>query len=165
MTARGARIVLVLLLLGVTGCDQATKHWAERDLQGKPPTHVMKRVDLEYAQNHGVAFNIERVIPRGAQKPLVLIAGLTLLGALGFALWRRRGELSPQTAGYALVIGGALGNLLDRYTRGYVVDFIHVHGWPVFNVADIAVVAGAGLLIISSRSRPISSPPTPPQAA
>lgn len=163
MTARVARIVLVLLLLGVTGCDQATKHWAERDLQGKGPHHVMTRVDLEYAQNHGVAFNLERVIPPSAQKPIIVIAGLTLLGALGFALWRRRGELSPQSAGYALVIGGALGNLLDRYTRGYVVDFIHVHGWPVFNVADIAVVAGVGLLVIS-QSRSTSSPPSRPPA-
>lgn len=57
-------------------------------------------------------------------------------------------------AGGALVVGGALGNLVDRIARGYVIDFIHVHGWPVFNVADIAVVAGMGLIALAQLARP-----------
>jgi signal peptidase II len=167
MTARLVKIVLVLLVLGVAGCDQATKHWAEGELAGKPPTSVIaQRVDLEYAQNRGIAFNLERVIPPTARKPLVLVAGLALLSILSVAAWRRRGELSMHTVGTALVIGGAVGNLADRLTRGYVVDFVHIHGWPIFNIADVAVVAGAAMLILAtSRSRSTSSPPSPPSAA
>lgn len=52
--------------------------------------------------------------------------------------------------GFALVFSGALGNIVDRIARGYVVDFIHVRGWPVFNVADIAVVVGMGLIALAA---------------
>jgi signal peptidase II len=165
MTSRVARLVLLLLVLGIAGCDQASKHWAEGELSGKPPsTLVAHRLDLEYAQNHGSAFSLDRVLPAGARTPVLWIAGFGLLALLGVALWRQRSELSMRTAGYALVIGGAAGNLVDRLARGYVVDFVHLHGWPIFNVADCAIVAGAGLLVISSRSRPTSSPSTPPPA-
>ena len=51
-------------------------------------------------------------------------------------------------AGFACIVAGALGNALDRATRGHVVDFIHVHFWPVFNVADILVVAGIAILAL-----------------
>ena len=167
MTARVVKIVLFLLAFGVAGCDQGTKRWAEGELAGKPAKSVIaNRVELEYAQNRGIAFNLERVIPPAARKPLVLVTGLALHSVLGIAAWRRRDELSLRTAGTALVIGGAVGNLVDRLARGYVVDFVHVHGWPIFNVADVAVVAGAGMLILAtSRSRPRSSPPSRPQAA
>lgn len=56
--------------------------------------------------------------------------------------------------GGALVLGGALGNFVDRIGRGYVIDFIHVHGWPVFNVADIAVVVGMGLIALAHLRKP-----------
>jgi signal peptidase II len=165
MTSRVARLVLLVLILGVAGCDQASKGWAEGELAGKPPsTLVAHRLDLEYAQNRGVAFNLEHVIPGGARTPIIWIAGLGLLSLLGVAMWRRRGELSMTTAGYAILIGGAAGNLVDRVARGYVVDFVHLHGWPVFNVADVAVAVGAGLVIIG-RSRPTASPSSPPPAA
>jgi signal peptidase II len=154
MTARVARIVLLLLVLGVTGCDQASKGWAEGSLANRPPTSLIShRVDLEYAQNRGVAFNLEEHVPGGASRAILLVVGLGLMTALGAAWWKRRDELSMRTAGYAIVLGGAAGNLLDRVTRGYVVDWVHVHGWPVFNVADVAIGVGAGLLILSGRRR------------
>lgn len=151
MTARAARLVLILLVLGVAACDQGSKHWAEHDLQGKPPSSIVRdRLDLEYTRNPGVAFSLERHLPEGARTPLVLISGLGLLTLLGIAAWKRRDQLTAQSAGYALVIGGAIGNLSDRLTRGYVVDFVHVHGWPIFNVADCAVAVGVGLLMLAS---------------
>jgi signal peptidase II len=149
MTARVAKLVLILLVLGVTGCDQASKRWAEDDLPGHPRTLVAGRLDLAYAQNHGTAFSVVENVP----VPAVLVAGLAMVGALGVALWRRRHEVSPLTAGYALVIAGALGNLIDRVTHGYVVDFVHLHGWPVFNVADCAIAVGAVLLFLGSARR------------
>ena len=57
---------------------------------------------------------------------------------------------------YALLLAGALGNLSDRLFRGYVVDFIHLHHWPIFNVADICIVVGA--LLFALHARPLTSP-------
>ena len=61
--------------------------------------------------------------------------------------------------GLALILSGALGNIVDRVVRGYVVDFIHVRGWPVFNVADIAVVVGAGMIALANVQRRRSEAP------
>ncbi len=68
---------------------------------------------------------------------------------------RQRAARATQV-GFALVFSGALGNIVDRAARGYVVDFIHVRGWPVFNVADIAVVVGMGLIALASLTGPPS---------
>ena len=63
-------------------------------------------------------------------------------------LAKRRQANRSERAAYALLLGGALGNMLDRLARGYVVDFIHLHHWPVFNVADVLIVIGAALLLL-----------------
>ena len=68
----------------------------------------------------------------------------------------------PERLAYAFILGGALGNGVDRALRGYVVDFLDFHDrgwhWPAFNVADIAIVCGAGLLIFSAFRRPPQAP-------
>ena len=65
----------------------------------------------------------------------------------------------------AVIAGGVAGNLLDRVIRGNVIDFIRLHGWPVFNVADVALVVGAGLLMIGAlRTRPGGAAPPPASA-
>jgi signal peptidase II len=148
------RLLLVAIVLLVTGCDQATKSWAEDELAGAPPAEIVAgRVDLTYAENHGVAFNTERVLPEGARGAVVVLAGLGGLAMLSVFWWRRRGEVSARTAGYALVLGGAAGNLIDRAARGHVVDFVHVHGWPIFNVADVAIGAGIALILLAEARR------------
>ena len=83
MTARVVRLALLLVVLGVAGCDQASKHWAEGSLAGKPPsTLVRDRLDLEYARNPGVSFNLERIIPVGARTPIVWrLARMLLIAA------------------------------------------------------------------------------------
>jgi len=142
------RLLLIAVVLLVAGCDQATKRWAEDELAGAPPAEVVAgHVDLTYAENHGVAFNAERLLP-GAGRPLLIAIGAAGCLFLGVLWYRRRGEVSARTAGYALVLGGAAGNLIDRVARGHVVDFVHLHGWPVFNVADVAIALGAVLLVL-----------------
>jgi len=97
-----------------------------------------------HVHNRGIAFSLLGGVPVAVP---ALIA-LTLLVVLFYnrARWARR-PLAPSAL--ALISGGALGNLLDRLRVGAVVDFIDVHVWPVFNLADVAVTAGAGLLILT----------------
>jgi signal peptidase II len=86
------------------------------------------------------------------------LIALTLLYALFYNDARWAAPLRVQGA-LALLAGGAAGNLIDRIRLGAVVDYIDVHFWPVFNVADLAVTTGAALLMISLVAR------TPPAAA
>jgi signal peptidase II len=146
---KSAHILLVCLVLGVFGCDHATKSVAEHELKGEEPVAVIAgAVDLQYGQNYGVAFNVERSIPEAMRKPLIFAGGLCALAFIGIAWYRRRRNPSLKHVAYALILGGALGNLLDRLFRGYVVDFVHVRGWPIFNVADVAICVGVGLLVL-----------------
>ena len=93
-------------------------------------------------QNTGVAFGLLR----GYGPVLAVIA--VLIAVLVFVL-AKRDVRSPLTgAALGLVIGGAVGNLLDRLVRGYVFDFIDLRVWPVFNLADCAITVGIGLLIL-----------------
>lgn len=83
---------------------------------------------------------------------LAVLASAVLL-ALGL-WWRqqRRATLLEQV-GYAFAVGGAFGNVADRIVRGYVIDFLHLERWPVFNIVDIAVVVGLALIVIANRKR------------
>ena len=100
-------------------------------------------VSLTHVQNRGVAFGLLA----GISPILMLLAALTLVVLLSYNRGRRvwsRGS----GIGFALMAGGATGNLLDRIRFGFVVDYIDVHVWPVFNLADVAIVTGAGLVLL-----------------
>jgi signal peptidase II len=71
---------------------------------------------------------------------------------------RRRRAGWREHVGFICVVAGAIGNVLDRAARGHVIDFIHVRFWPVFNVADVLVVLGVGLLLWAA-SRARAAPP------
>lgn len=157
MQSRPWSWLVILALTLLVGCDHATKLGAERELRGEGPTPIVRGLDLAYHQNHGVAFNLERVLPGPGRTAVIVLGGLVALGLLGRALWRRRGQVTLEVVGYVLVLAGALGNLADRLARGYVVDFIHVHHWPVWNVADAWVVLGVAALMIGA----IRAAPTP----
>ncbi len=149
--------LLVVAVMLLVGCDHATKHLAKRHLGAGPSIELVAGVlDLTYTENRDVAFNALRVIPEGVRRPLILIANLAVFALLGvFAvrtqLLQRRALIGG--AGLALALAGGLGNFTDRAIRGYVVDFIHLHHWPVFNVADVLIVAGLALLAWASYDR------------
>ena len=156
--SRACALGLVACVACLVGCDHATKLAAETVLRDHAPLRVVPGwMDLAYTENHGVAFSaLERLSihpPAWALFALAVGATSALLG-----LWfRRRRAPWPEHAGFALVVAGALGNALDRVARGHVIDFIHVRFWPVFNVADILVVAG-GLLLLLVHTRRARSP-------
>ena len=160
---RWRRLAFLALMVPLVGCDHATKWMAETQLEGHGPHRLLGRVlDLRYAENTDVAFNLLRWLPEPTRAPLLLIAGGLAVAALLVLLARTTADGPRRVTAAALLLltAGALGNYLDRVVRGYVVDFIHVPSWPVFNVADAYVVMGVVLLALWGRRRS-SAPPAP----
>jgi signal peptidase II len=163
----GRRAVVVSALFILVGCDHVTKYAAKSQLQGAPNREVVRGiVNLQYVENTDVAFNLLRWIPDSIRKPLLTATGgIVMLGLVALAVTSAFGRVRRRSivgAGLLLVTAGAVGNGLDRVARGYVVDFVRVPHWPVFNVADVYVTAGAALLGVAawrasqSRAAPIS---------
>jgi signal peptidase II len=125
--------------------DQLTKQWATFALSADPvdgPSAFGGWVDLTYTTNTGAAFGV--LADRGI---LFLIIGMVVLGVV-VAYWRFLPKQRPLLrASLGLQLGGAAGNLIDRVRIGHVVDFIQVRDWPVFNLADVAIVGGVALLM------------------
>lgn len=137
--------VLAPLLL-LVGCDHATKLAAKSELQDGGPRNVLSSVlRLQYVENRDVAFNLLRLVPEGPRRSLLTIIGALAIVALAAVVVRGRGSRAARGA-FLLILAGAIGNYVDRLARGYVVDFIRLPYWPVFNVADVLVVAGVALL-------------------
>jgi len=149
MAKRLACSVLVFVALFLAGCDHATKAIAKASLRSTV-TVVPNVFDLQYTENHDTAFSLLR--QAGTSLHPWILAGVALMTLIAASVvwWTRRRAPRLEQLGYSVIIGGALGNVIDRFARGYVVDFMHIHRWPVFNVADMAVVAGVGLVFLSS---------------
>lgn len=145
---RGALALCALLLL--VGCDHGTKLLAKSALEsGARRLPLIPGVlDLRYTENRDTAFSLLRRLDLSVPaRPLAIIS----IGSLALLLvywWVRRQAPRAEHMAHALIVGGAIGNILDRLVRGYVVDFIHLRYWPVFNVADIAIVVGALWLFV-----------------
>jgi len=135
----------------VIALDQASKVWASASLQFQEPVAVIPFFNLTLMHNYGAAFSF-LAAAGGWQR--WFFAGIALVVSIAIALWLKR--LGPgkrwEAASLALVLGGALGNLWDRLTLGYVVDFFDVyygpHHWPAFNIADSAITVGAVMLAL-----------------
>ena len=135
--------VVVLILL-----DQGTKLWALASLK---PIHNMTLVegfmDLTFVENRGVAFGMFS----GQRWFILLLTGIIAAGLIWFYVTMpKKKEYFPLRVSLVLVLSGAIGNIIDRLFRGYVVDFFEFtfFEWPVFNVADIYVVVGVTLLAL-----------------
>lgn len=100
-------------------------------------------IRLEYAQNPGIAFGLR--LPETLQPLLIIIAIIILL-----AVALRSTHTRVSAAGFGLILGGALGNIVDRSFDGYVTDFIGVGWFPIFNFADSAISIGVALLLVES---------------
>ncbi|HEY3377471.1 MAG TPA: signal peptidase II [Armatimonadota bacterium] len=113
-------------------------------------------LDLSYRQNTGAAFSLFHHAPTAALIAVnILVLGFFL--ALVYPHLRTRSG----SAAAVLVLGGALGNLLDRVRWHYVVDYIDFRVWPVFNIADMCIVAGVGLLVLVMIRAEWKRPPSP----
>ena len=141
----------VLLVLVIVALDQATKYWALLTLLPYQPLAVMPMVNLTLAYNTGAAFSF--LSTTGEWHRWFFTVFSTVM-ATGLVIWiiRLAPEFRLQRIALSLILGGAIGNLIDRAFLGYVIDFIDIyyksHHWPVFNIADSAICVGACLLFI-----------------
>jgi signal peptidase II len=156
--------------LGISGAvvalDQAAKALIDRymDLH-ESHTLVEGLARLTYVQNRGAAFGVLSDANLPYQSVLFSIVSIVALGAIAMYAWKLPvTSRLPRTA-LALIMGGAVGNLLDRMRHGYVIDYVDVywgrHHWPAFNVADSAISIGVALLVLDilRSPRPESAPP------
>jgi signal peptidase II len=152
---RLAKVACALLSVALlVSCDHGTKHLAKAHLEGQGALQMVPGVfELRYAENTDSAFSLlHRFVD--PQPRHWLLSGLMVVAVLAIAAlvaMRWRSFAAAQRAGALMVLGGALGNALDRLARGYVVDFLHVSYWPIFNVADVAICVGALLFALGAR--------------
>lgn len=164
---RRPSVVFLVIVSGLAAAaDLGTKWWAKATLSIPNLDGTQRRqlvfgdlfdrisFDMVFAQNPGGAFSMMRNLPEIVRRPFFLYvsaAATVFLVAMYLRVDRRHRAL---VWGLPLALGGAIGNLVDRVRYGWVIDFIHFwvrgsgreHHWPTFNVADVAIVIGVGLL-------------------
>jgi signal peptidase II len=151
-----------LLLAGlVVALDLWTKHLASTNLALYRPVPLTGWMNLTLAHNTGAAFSL-LADQDGWQRWFFIAFAVGISGFLVLWLWRLPLGARLLPAALMLVLGGAIGNLVDRVRLGYVVDFIDLHygdwHWPAFNIADSAIVIGATLMLIEALLPPRNPP-------
>jgi len=160
-------VIFVAIAVVTLALDQGSKAWAQglpvpagctaaelaaQHCGGTPVTVVGGFWDWQLEYNTGAAFSGFAHTTWG-RVALPILAVLALV-AIGFAASRSRPEQRLRRVAFAMIAGGALGNLLDRLRNGWVTDFVHWHAgrhdWPVFNVADVALLVGIVMLLLES---------------
>ena len=165
--AVAARRGYFMLSLSVIALDQVTKIVVHHYIAGRPPVEVIPNFfSLWYSRNAGGLFGSFRDLGDPWRILLLTVPPIAAVGFIAAYLARMQPPDRPTLFGLGLILGGAIGNLIDRVIRGEVVDFLDVYlapsrladwfvsvfgtaHWPTFNVADSAIVVGAGLLLLS----------------
>lgn len=138
---------------GVFALDRLTKWFIESRLSFFDTYKIIPGFfDIVRSQNAGVAFGIFNDSTSQWRTALLIAASLGAVALLTGMLWRARTLDRYSIWGFALILGGAAGNVFDRIVRGHVTDFLLLYigqyQWPTFNVADSAIVVGSGLLLL-----------------
>lgn len=147
----------IWLSMVVIALDQLTKHWVDATMQLYESIELVPFFQLTYLRNQGAAFSF--LAGAGGWQRWFFI-GLALIASAAICYWLKRlgKHQTWEAAAWALILGGALGNLIDRILYGYVIDFLDAYygrwHFPAFNVADSAITVGVMILLIdSARSR------------
>jgi signal peptidase II len=161
---RASYVFLTVVTVISLAADLVSKGWAKARLTGFDPQKLAPRkieiikdhLDFIYALNPGGAWSFLRGLPDSLRRPFFLFVSASAIVFI-ISIYRRvpTGHRAMRW-GLPLALGGAMGNLVDRIRYGSVIDFIDVyikrggreHHWPTFNVADIAIVVGVGLMVI-----------------
>jgi signal peptidase II len=146
-------LIAIFVALATSGCDLSSKQWAiQATAKGQPRSVIPGALDLVHWENPGMAFSLMRHWPPAIRMWLLGVAAVAAI-LFGLVTVAKRPLKLSAIVGIGLIMGGALGNFIDRAHNGTVTDFLHVHrgtfDWPAFNVADIAVTCGAVLLMFA----------------
>ncbi len=155
------RIAGFALALGVFGIDRAVKALVSGplNLQAIGVIRLLPFFDLRWTENYGVSYGMFTADSSETKFALLAMTGLI---ALGVMVWMLREKVLGEILALALVLGGALGNIYDRFTRGFVIDYadLHIGEWRpflIFNLADAAITVGVLILLarsLLSREKP-----------
>jgi signal peptidase II len=159
VNGRPRRAPYFWLAAGVVALDQVAKLLVDRSLAVHESRAVLDGlVRLTYVQNRGAAFGILSDAEIPYQAVLFSLVSLLALIAIAAYAWRMPVDSRLPHTALSLVMGGAVGNLIDRARLGYVIDYVDVHWgsyhWPAFNVADAAITVGVALLILDILKSP-----------
>ncbi|MDJ0276889.1 signal peptidase II [Sphingomonas sp. 2R-10] len=150
MTLRKLAVAIAITVLIV---DQFVKYWVTGPMGIDYPgaeLHLLPIFTLRFVQNFGVSLGL---LQAGSETARWALVAMTAIIATGVAVWIRRERQKPELIGLGLVLGGALGNIVDRVRFGYVVDYADLHfggfsPFLVFNVADAAISIGVVILLV-----------------
>ncbi len=177
--AEGSPNYLLLAVVSIVtlGVDIASKNWAEKALEAYPGTIALwdNHAALILAKNRGGAWGFFQTANESIRRPFFLLVSAAAIIFIVTLFRRLQPRQHALRWGLPLVMGGALGNVFDRIRYGYVIDFIDLHTiykgvdhhWPTFNVADIAICVGVGLMAVdmfTSRRGPAPITPVPAPA-
>ena len=153
MTKNTARSVHFLLALIVILLDR----WSKRMVAARIPMYKQNTIipgffDITHTENTGAAFSLFADSPAHWKTAMLIIFSVVAMIVVSILLWKQSRALSMTSIALSLILGGAVGNLWDRVASGRVVDFlllyVKTYRWPVFNLADSAIVIGASLLVL-----------------
>jgi signal peptidase II len=153
MTKNSARAFYLLIALVVVLLDRWTKHIVAKRISLYSHIQVIPGFfSLTHTENTGAAFSLFADSNAHWKTAMLIVFSMIALIVVSVLLWKNHHAHVATGIGLSLIMGGALGNLWDRLTRGRVVDFLLLYvkryQWPVFNLADSAIVIGAGLLVL-----------------
>lgn len=162
--------LLSVVMATCMGCDQATKRLAEFALKDvKPVTFLNNTFRLEYAENPGAFLGMGASLPDWQRYLLLTVVSSLILVALTVFVCLKKDLKIPDIAGYALILAGGMSNMVDRILAGVVIDFMNIGFGSlrtgIFNVADMAIMAGLGLIVFAHfapAKTPTNSPPEMP---
>jgi len=153
MTKNSARTFYLLIALVVVLLDRWTKHVVAQRISLYSHIPVIPGFfSLTHTENTGAAFSLFADSNAHWKTAMLIVFSVIALMVVSVLLWKNHHAHVATGIGLSLIMGGAVGNLWDRLARGRVVDFllfyVKRYQWPVFNLADSAIVVGAGLLVL-----------------
>jgi signal peptidase II len=156
-------IAAIVILLAGCHADFHTKKWAKNNLQDKPTITIFKNVlDLGYSENRGMIFGIQNGKMSELSRMVVVVLRLIIFFGLLAFIWVNRERSFLFLFPFLLFSDGAIGNLIDPFVYGYVVDFIHIQAgaffnWPFyFNLADAYITIGFAILLVFEAKKAIA---------
>lgn len=146
------RVIGLVIALAIFLVDQAVKYWVSEPLRlrERGVIDVLPFFDLRWVENYGVSLGMFTATSDTMRWGLVIV---TFLIAAAVTVWLLRERVMGEILGLSLILGGALGNIRDRYLYGYVIDYadLHIGEWRpflVFNIADAAISIGVVIILL-----------------